>query len=81
MSFGKGYIHDLCSAKLDQVIFKCRLNWGKYDWCSDDEYNYEDLVNLEKSEEQKEIVHYTEDEIREIRMKKSLEKFEGPLEF
>lgn len=81
-SYGKGYIHDICSAKLDQVIFKCRLNWGNYELgYSDDEYNYEELVNLEKSEEQKEIVHYTKEEIREIRMKKSLEKFNGPLEF
>lgn len=28
---GKGYIHDLCSAKLDQQMLKNRLDWGKHD--------------------------------------------------
>jgi hypothetical protein len=30
IDYGKGYIHDLCSAKLDQQVFKNRLNWGKH---------------------------------------------------
>lgn len=81
-SYGKGYIHDLCSAKLDQVMFKHRLNWGSYDFFYSDDYNYNEcLVNLEKSEKQKEIVHYTDDEIRAMNIKKWNESFEGPVEF
>ena len=47
-SYGKGYIHDLCSAKLDQVLFKKRLNWGDKNYYT---------IDIEKSEELKELTH------------------------
>jgi len=40
-SYGKGYIHDLCSAKLDQQVFKKRLKWNH-------EYSTIDIEKTEK---------------------------------
>lgn len=47
MDIGKGYIHDLCSAKLDQRIFKQRLDWED-PYCS---------IKIRESERAKKIIY------------------------
>jgi hypothetical protein len=29
--FAKGHIHDMCSARLDQIVMKSRMDWGEHD--------------------------------------------------
>lgn len=66
MDWGKGLIHDLCSAKLDQEIFKQRLNWGGP--CSDGD----STIDIKKSEETGEL-HYEPRERRNDRLKDLLD--------
>jgi hypothetical protein len=47
-SVGRGHIHDLCSAKLDQVVFKARLTWN----------DEQSEIDIKKSERSKNTLIY-----------------------
>lgn len=57
--YGEGYIHDICSAKLDQELFKKRLNWGGT-FGQDEDH----IVDIPSSEENGEIVWVDKEKIQ-----------------